>query len=104
MTLDDFRDLLLTADPKTTKWEGSGTGSRTVWSLYRLRSMPGDNAGAEIVAMIQVDRFARMDNDPISDAITAALMSRPDEIAFEYQLDYEQETGLHHHIWDCEVV
>ena len=104
MTVDDFETALVSADPDVTKWTGTGNGNYTVWSPYRYGHLAGENDTAEQSARIQVDRFTKDDNDAIVAAIHAALRAHCDEIAFEYQVDFEQDTGYLHHIWDCEVV
>jgi len=103
MTLDNFRDLLFSADPTATKWKGAGTGNYTVWHPFEFSKMMADGQKAGGISRIQVDRFTKLDNDPVVDAIETAL-SGEDEITFQHLVDFEQDTGYIHHIFDCEVV
>ncbi len=61
------------------------------------------NTNSDSIVHIQIDRFTRDDPDSIEQSITAALNTREDEIAYNRLVDFEQETGYIHYIWDCEV-
>jgi len=104
MTLAELQAMIAAIDPQATKFSGAGTGNYTVWHPYKITRQPGDNGEAEQVSSVQIDRFTKDDPDTIEPLITAALQARADEIAFEHLIDYEQDTGYVHHIWDCEVV
>lgn len=103
MTLDNFRDLLITADPTATKWKGAGTGNYTVYHPYEIGGLRADGRIVESKLKVQVDRYTRLSTDATVDAITAALDSS-DDIAFRHFTEFEQDTGYIRHIWDCEVV
>lgn len=104
MTLDQFKALLKTADPKLDKYQGGGAQNYTVWHPYRRTGLSADGELVETVWRIQVDRFTMSDNDPVVDAIDTVLLGSDDICVADYQIDYEQDTGYIHHIWDCEVV
>ena len=101
MTLHDFRDILLTADPNASHYESSKKENYTVWAEYGAKGLMADNRLQEGVWRIQVDRFTKIEYDPMITAINSALDR--DDITFEYQVDYEEDTGYIHHIWDCSV-
>lgn len=103
MILEAFQALLLSADPEATRYEGSRDGNYTVWRQYGSGPLSADNHRAEKAMKIQVDRFTKIEDDPIADAIMQTL-DHQDHIAFDYLQDYEVDTGYIHHIWDCEVV
>lgn len=103
MTLEAFKDLLLTVDPAITRYEHAGQGNFTVWSEHGTKPLGANNHRGEVIYRVQVDRFTRIENDPIATQMTAVLDAQ-DEVAFRYLVDYEQQTGYIHHIWDCEVV
>lgn len=103
MILDRFSDLLLTADPDCTRYGGNRKGNYTVWREYGRNTLPADNHSADRAMKVQVDRFTKLEDDPVAKAITSLLDSR-DEVAFQYMVDYEPDTGYIHHIWDCEVL
>lgn len=102
MTLSDFKTLLLTADPAATKWKGSGTGNYTVWYPISFPKLMANGAAAETVKRIQVDRFTKLDDDSVVSAIDAALAGH-DEVAHDHIVDFEEDTGYIHHIFDCTV-
>lgn len=102
MTLDEFKTLLLSADPKATKWKGAGTGNYTVWRPFEFPKLMADGLPASTVTRIQVDRFTKIDDDPVATEIETVL-SVNDDIAFEHLADFEEDTGYIHHIFNCEV-
>ena len=102
MTLDDFRDLLLTVDQDATRYEHTGVGNYTTWREYGTKPLGANNRRGEVIYRVQVDRFTKLENDPTAAAITT-LLDGQDTVAFQYLVDYEVNTGYIHHIWDCEV-
>lgn len=102
MTLNEFMELLLTVDPNATRYYSMQQGNYTIWQEYGADHLPGDNRYLDRKWRIQVDRFTKIPDDPIADAITATLDR--EDIAFSYQVDFEMDTKYIHHIWDCEVV
>lgn len=103
MTLADFYALLKTADASVKMYTGPGTGNYTVYLPYDTVTLEADNTTSESGWRIQVDRFTKLSNDPVVTAIALALAG-DDDIACQYRIDYEQDTGYIHHIWTCEVV
>ena len=103
MQLADFKNLLLTADSKATKWKGVGTGNYTTWRPFEFPALMADGERSEKIMRIQVDRFTKLDNDPVVTAIAEALAG-DDDVAYEYLVDFEPDTGYIHHIFDCTVV
>ena len=102
MSLKEFRDLLLTADPEATHYASKKKGNYTVWAEYDNKGLKADDSEREQIHKIQVDRFTKIEYDPIKDAITNMLNAN--DISFIGPLtDYEEKTGYIHHIWDCEV-
>lgn len=102
MTLADFYAILKTADPSATRYFSAQSGNYTVFQEYGASHLPGGNRYHARKWNIQVDRFTKIPDDPVADAITAALDR--DGIAFRYLVDFELDTKYIHHIWDCEVV
>ncbi|HBV85761.1 MAG TPA: hypothetical protein DEF42_03680 [Desulfosporosinus sp.] len=95
MTLQEFRNLLLTADPTASHYESVKNTNYTVWKEFERRKTPEEEW------RIQVDRFTKIEYDPIVELIDTALST--DDISFDYKVDYEENTGYIHHIWDCTV-
>ena len=50
-----------------------------------------------------MDRFTKTEDESLAESIRRALEER-DNIAVDYRVDYEQDTGYIHHIFDCEGV
>lgn len=103
MMLDEFAALLITADPGATKWKGAGTGNYTVYHPYEIGGLRADGRIVESRLKVQVDRYTRLDLDPIVESLGAAFEST-DDIACRHLVEFEPDTGYIHHIWDCEVV
>ncbi len=101
MTLQGFRDILLTADSQASHYESKKRPNYTVWSEYGDDGLSADSIRQESAWKIQVDRYTKLEYDPVVDAIRAALDR--DDISYEYSCDFEQDTGYIHHIFDCEV-
>lgn len=99
--LENFKTLLLQVDPKATRYKSMRQGNYTVWAEYGTNSMRGNDTTGERAYKVQVDRFTKTENDPVVAAITAMLDEQC--YGYEYLVDYEQDTGYIHHIWDCEV-
>lgn len=103
MTLDEFKALLLTADPKASHYYSvSQETNYTIWREHEERGLSADNKRLQPIWLVQVDRFTKTENDPIADAIKAALDSCV-EISFRHLVDFEPDTKYIHHIFDCEV-
>lgn len=101
MRLIDFRDIILSADPKATKRYGTGQGNYTVWTPGGIDRSMSDDAGDEKIQRIYVERFTKIDSDPVVDAIWTALENA--YIAFEYEQDTEIDTKYIHHTFTCYV-
>lgn len=102
MTLLELRDLLLTVGPPVSHYHAHHQlDSYIVWSEYGGHNRTADNAIGEQAIRVQVDLFTRTEFDPDVEKINTLLDI--DEISFDYQVDYEKDTGYIHHIWDCEV-
>jgi len=103
VTLQEFRDVLLEADPDTKHYWTKAAGNYTTWHEYRSEALAGDDARIGTKWHIQVDRFTKLEYDPMVDVMGAALDAWV-EIGYVYRVDYEIDTGYIHHTWDCEVV
>jgi hypothetical protein len=100
--LDRFRDRLLLVDPALRRYATTHKGNYTCWREYGARSLSADNRFSDRVWRVQVDRFTKVEDDPLIPLISAALDC--DWITHSYTVDYERDAGYIHHIWDCEVV
>lgn len=102
MTIQRIKDLLTSVDPDVQRYDHdeAGADSYTVWQEIRPGNLFGD--GEEIGSIrFQVDRFTKEEDDGVALALKATLESQ-DDIAVDYRVDYERDTGYIHHIYDCE--
>lgn len=99
--LKEFRDLLLTADPEASHYKSTQQENYTVWDEYGENKLTADDAKAEMAIKIQIDRFTKIEYDPVVDAIRDMLDREC--IAYEYLSDNEPDSKYIHHIFDCEV-
>lgn len=97
MALSDFKTTVLAGDATATHYRTDSAGNYTTWQETSRRWIAG-----HWYWQIQVDRFTKIENDPVVAAMTAALEAA--DVACEYLVDYEQDTGYIHHIWDCQVL
>ena len=103
MTCSEIKAWLITVDPTIERYESSHTGS-DAYTVWRELGPAGIYADGETqgVTRFQVDRFTKTEDDATALAIWVALEGR-DDIAFEYLIDFEPDTGYIHHIFDCEA-
>lgn len=102
MTLNEIQSLVVSMDPQAGHYESDHREGEpyTVWyELFVLDLMSDDHH--EDAWAFHINRYTKQENDPIAAAFFATLDS-DDRIAFEYRVDYEQDTGYIHHIFDCE--
>ena len=103
MTVQEIKDLLVAVDPDVQRYDHDRAGSGdayTVWQELRPVGFYGDGREDGSIRF-QVDRFTKDENDATAAALLAALEGRED-IAVDYLVDYERDTGYIHHIYDCE--
>ncbi len=102
MTLLELRDLLLTVGVPVFHYHASQqTESYIVWNEFGRKGLSADSQIQEKAIKVQVDYFTKTEFDSTVEEIDSLLDS--DDISFEYQVDYEEDTGYIHHIWDGEV-
>ncbi len=103
MTVNEIKTLLTSVDPDVQRYEHDGAGESdayTVWYELRPIGLYGDGQ-EEGSIRFQVDRFTREEDDAIAAALKAALEGE-DDIAVDYLVGYERDTGYIHHIFACE--
>lgn len=105
MTVSEIKKLLTDVDPDAQRYDhdGAGTGDAyTVWQELRPVGCYGDGQ-EEGTIRFQVDRFTKEEDEAIAAQLKTKLEEQ-DDIAVEYQVDYERDTGYIHHIFVCEAV
>lgn len=101
VNLDGIKAVLLQADPDITKYDGNGGENYTTWTPGGIDREMSDDEGDDQVQRVYVDRFTKIDKDPIAQAIEDKLNTAG--IPFEYEQDYEPDTKYIHHIFTCYV-
>lgn len=103
MTLHELKALLLTVGPPVYHYHAhQQPSSYIVWAEYGSKNLSADSEYEDKVYRVQVDYFTKAEFDPRADTITSLL--NKDEVSFNYLVDYEDDTGYIHHIFDLEVV
>lgn len=105
MTLEQIKTLVISVDPAAAHYESAhrGTDAYTVWFEVQRTGMFADNHRPDKSWRFQIDRFTKTENDPVAEALEAALDAAPGVI-YDYLVDYEPDTGYIHHIFDCQGV
>lgn len=99
--LSHFRNLILSVDGEITKYDGNGKENYTIWTPGGITGSLSDDTEEDIIQMVYVDRYTKIDNDPI---VTDLFhLFNDNYIPYEYEVDYEKETGYIHHIFSCRV-
>ena len=103
MTIQEIKNLLVAVDPDVQRYDHdwAGTGEAyTVWQEITPLGVYGDGT-EEGSIHFQVDRFTKTEDETTAAALLTALEGA-DDIAVDYRVDYEKDTGYIHHIYDCE--
>ena len=105
MTVQEIKDLLVSVDPDTQRYDHDRAGSGeayTVWYELSPLGCYGDGR-EEGTIRFQVDRFTKEEDEETAELLKETLEEQ-DDIAVDYQVDYEQDTGYIHHIYVCEAI
>lgn len=102
MTAAEIKEILVQVDPTIERYGSSHTGSDayTVWREVGRANIYADGESQGVIRF-QVDRFTKTEDDTVAAALLTALEGR-DDITVDYLVDYEDDTGYIHHIYDCE--
>ena len=102
MTCAEIKAFLVSIDPDIQRYESTHRTSAayTVWREYGAVGIYADGLHQSVIRF-QVDRFTKTEDDAIAKALFEALDGR-DDITLDYLVDYENDTGYIHHIYDCE--
>lgn len=101
--LERIKAVILSVDPKASKYIGKGTGSYTVWTPTAPSSIYANGKAGEVAWEVVIERFSKSEDDPIVGEIMAAL-DGCDFVAYDYYAEYDKDTGYIHHTYECEVV
>lgn len=102
MTLDEFKALVLEADPTATMFKGSKTGSYTVWRPGGIANqINSDDEADEVVRYAYIDRFTKSEPDTVAVLIHSILTAAM--VPYQPEIIYEQDTGYIHHSFTCLV-
>ena len=103
MTANEIKTLLVSVDPNVQRYDHDGAGTAdayTVWQEIQPVGLYGDGQ-EEGSIRFQVDRFTREEDEATAAQLLETLEGQ-DDIAVEYRVDYEKDTGYVHHIYVCE--
>ena len=103
MKLKTIAELIGTVDPAARHYDNPHDGTNyTAWREYeRLGAARDDRHGYGW--KFQIDRFTKQEFDEVAGDLEKMLARTPG-IAYTYLVDYEQDTGYIHHIFDCEGI
>lgn len=102
MTRDEIEAALAAIDPGITRYHGDGKTNYTVWTPGALvEGLDSDDECEEEHQRVYVDRFTRLEADPVPGAIKAML--RTNHVPFDYEHMYEPDTEFFHHSFTCIV-
>lgn len=103
MTVQQIAALVGSADPAARHYYNPHDGENyTRWQEYERIGQAGDDDWGE-GWKFQIDRYTKQEYDPIAADIEAAL-KKSVGVTYTYLVDYEQDSGYIHHIFDCEGV
>lgn len=105
MTVSEIKTLLVSVDPNVQRYDHDGAGQAeayTVWYELQPLDLYGDGREQGTIRF-QVDRFTKTEDEPLAAALRDTLEAQ-DDIAVDYLVDYERDTGYIHHIYVCEAI
>lgn len=103
MTVSDIKAFVLAVDPNAQHYESAEKSEAyTVWREIRPLPIMADDTHIEAWAF-QIDRFTKSEDDAIAKAMRTAL-EHQENISYDLVIDYEQDTGYIHYVFDCEGV
>lgn len=101
LSLETFMDVILSADADAKKYKHDETGNYTTWTPKQRVTLWSDGEIEDEYWPVEVERFTRLDPDPIVAAIETKLNEAG--IAFAYQVDYDRDTEYLQHTFTCIV-
>lgn len=103
MTVKQIAALVGSVDPYARHYYNPHDGTDyTKWQEYQRIGQAGDDHWGD-GWKFQIDRYTKQEYDPTAEAIETALKNA-EGVAYNYLVDYEQDSGYIHHIFDCEGV
>jgi len=97
----DIETILTALDPAITKWAPDGSiGNYTYWTPGGIPATMADDAEDDATRRFYVERFTKLDPDPMVSTIYDGLGAAG--VSFEYEdPDYEPDTHYIHHTFTC---
>lgn len=101
MTVREIKAIVLKADPDAKHYNSPHDGTDyTVWMEYKRTGVSKDNRSGK-GWLFQIDRWTKTEYDPVAELIEQVLDDAPD-VAYNYMVNYEQDSGYIRHMFDCE--
>ena len=104
MTLSEIKALLVSADPNIKHYfTMEDSEAYSFWEETRRLPFPGDDRHdpANQAWKFFVHRFTKIEGDPMAATIFERLDEDP-RTAVRWQIDFDNESGYIHHIFECE--
>lgn len=101
MTLEEIRELVVSVDPNVRHYFSTETEhDYSYWEETHQLPFVGDDVHLD-AWKFYVHRFTRSEHDPVARLFMQALDADP-RVAVKHTVDYENDTGYIHHIYECE--
>lgn len=102
MKLKQISQLIGSVDPQARHYTTvTGDINYTKWREYEYVGQPADDEYGD-GWKFQIDRYTREEYDAVAEELLQVLKQTPG-LAFSYLVDYEEDSGYIHHIFDCEA-
>lgn len=108
MTVENIRDVIMLADENAKHYDATAEIEArkdfTVWMEYEAVTLKADDEEAEGGWMFEVNRFTKVEYDPVAEALRSVLAAADGVTINSYRVQYSQQAGYIRHIFDCRGV
>lgn len=104
MTLEQFRDVLLSVTENVYHFESHKDDEYIVWHEVGGISLMGDNGTAERGIRVAVDYFTKNEYDKLHEKLESVLSDNDEIYLANKATDFEPDTGYVHYAYTCGVI